>query len=188
MAEKLVAESANQPPKSVKIGLDALGYARPEPVVGDWIAVHRELTAAMEGILGPQAKPVKASLDAIAPRINEAISPRAEGLVSGGEDAPTDPIQASRGLLWSEYRDAYLFLLPWLLGFVIWQAGPMVASLYFSMTRYEMVTPPEWVGPAQYVKLFQDDRFYLALYNSAFYVFFGVPTHLLSWPCWPRCC
>jgi multiple sugar transport system permease protein len=84
-----------------------------------------------------------------------------------------------RRLLWSEYRDAYLFLTPWLLGFVIFQAGPMVASLYFSMTRYEMVTPPEWVGLAQFQKLFTDDRFYLALYNSAFYVFVGVPTHLL---------
>jgi multiple sugar transport system permease protein len=83
-----------------------------------------------------------------------------------------------RRLLWTEYRDAYLFLLPWFLGFLIWQAGPMVASLYFSLTRYEMVTPPEWVGLAQYARLFQDDRFYLALYNSAFYVFFGVPTHL----------
>jgi multiple sugar transport system permease protein len=83
-----------------------------------------------------------------------------------------------RRLLWSEYRDAYLLLTPWLLGFVLWQAGPMLASLYFSLTRYEMVTPPEWVGPDQYVRLFQDDRFYLALYNSAYYVLFGVPTHL----------
>lgn len=83
-----------------------------------------------------------------------------------------------RRLLWSEYRDAYLFLLPWLLGFVLWQAGPMVASLYFSFTRYEMVTPPTWAGLAQYERLLNDDRFYLALYNSAFYVVVGVPTHL----------
>jgi multiple sugar transport system permease protein len=84
-----------------------------------------------------------------------------------------------RRLLWTEYRDAYLFLIPWMLGFVIFQAGPMVASLYFSLTRYEMVTPPEWVGLAQFQKLFTDDRFYLALYNSAYYVIVGVPTHLL---------
>ena len=45
-----------------------------------------------------------------------------------------------RRLLWSEYRDAYLFLTPWLLGFVIWQAGPMVASFYFALTRYEGVS------------------------------------------------
>ena len=79
VAEKLVADSASQPPKSVKIGLDALAYARPEPVTGDWIAVHRELTGAMDGILGPTQKPVKASLDAIAPRVNEAISSEPKG-------------------------------------------------------------------------------------------------------------
>jgi len=81
VAEKLVADAASsgQPPKSVKIGLDALGYARPEPVVGDWIAVHRELTGAMDGILGPSQKPVKESLDAIAGRINEAISAEPKG-------------------------------------------------------------------------------------------------------------
>ena len=49
------------------------------PVTGDWIAVHRELTGAMDGILGPTQKPVKASLDAIAPRINEAISSEPKG-------------------------------------------------------------------------------------------------------------
>jgi multiple sugar transport system substrate-binding protein len=79
VAEKLIADSANQPPKNVKIGLDALGYARPEPVTGDWIAVHRELTGAMDGILGPTQKPVKASLDAIAPRVNEALSTEPKG-------------------------------------------------------------------------------------------------------------
>jgi multiple sugar transport system substrate-binding protein len=81
VAEKLVndAASSNQPPKGVKIGLDALGYARPEPVTGDWIAVHRELTSAMEGILGPNQKPVKESLDAIAGRVNEAISAEPKG-------------------------------------------------------------------------------------------------------------
>jgi multiple sugar transport system substrate-binding protein len=81
VAEKLItdAASSNQPPKNVKVGLDALGYARPEPVTGDWIAVHRELTSAMEGILGPNQKPVKESLDAIAGRINEAISSEPKG-------------------------------------------------------------------------------------------------------------
>src|SRR5262249_41770646 len=43
-ADKLLSSYGNLPPKSVKIGVDALSYARPEPVVGDWIAVHRELT------------------------------------------------------------------------------------------------------------------------------------------------
>ena len=83
-----------------------------------------------------------------------------------------------RGLLWAETRDAYLFILPWALGFLIFTAGPMLASFYISFTRWEIVTSAKWVGLAQYIKLFNDDRFYLSLYNTAFYVFLGVPTHL----------
>ncbi len=83
-----------------------------------------------------------------------------------------------RSLLWAEMRDAYLFLLPWILGFLLFTAGPMLASLYISFTQWEIVTPLKWVGLAQYVKLLGDDRFYLSLYNTAFYVFLGVPLHL----------
>ena len=83
-----------------------------------------------------------------------------------------------RGLLWTETRDAFLFLLPWILGFLLFTAGPMLASLYISFTKWEIVTPSVWVGLAQYKKLFQDDRFFLSLYNTAYYVFIGVPLHL----------
>lgn len=83
-----------------------------------------------------------------------------------------------RSLLWSETRDAYLFLLPWIIGFLVFTAGPMLASLYISFTQWEIVTPSKWMGAAQYVKLFQDDRFYLSIYNTAYYVFIGVPLHL----------
>ncbi|MEZ4656910.1 MAG: sugar ABC transporter permease [Caldilineaceae bacterium] len=84
-----------------------------------------------------------------------------------------------RPLLWQEYRDGYIFILPWLLGFLIFVAGPMIASLLISFTRWEIVTPARWVGLEQYAKLFADDRFYLSLYNTAYYVFLGVPLHLL---------
>ena len=86
--------------------------------------------------------------------------------------------QKRRSLLWAEVRDAYLFILPWLLGFLLFTAGPMLASLYISFTQWEIVTPSKWVGLAQYSKLFLDDRFYLSLYNTAYYVFLGVPAHL----------
>lgn len=83
-----------------------------------------------------------------------------------------------RSLLWSERRDAFVFILPWILGFLLFTAGPMLASLYMSFTRWEIVTPPVWVGLGQFQKLFNDDRFYLSLWNTAFYVFIGVPLHL----------
>ena len=92
---------------------------------------------------------------------------------------PAGAARPRRRLLWSEYRDAYLFLLPWLIGFVVWQAGPMVASFAIALTRWEIVTAPEFVGFEQFARLLADDRFYLALYNTAYYVVLGVPTHLL---------
>lgn len=83
-----------------------------------------------------------------------------------------------RGLMWAETRDAFIFLLPWMAGFLAFTAGPMLASLYISFTKWEIVTPSVWVGLAQYARLARDDRFYLSLYNTAYYVFIGVPLHL----------
>ena len=94
------------------------------------------------------------------------------------EALPAPKIKVGRGLLWSETRDGYLFILPWLLGFLIFTAGPMMASLFISFTRWEIVTPSVWVGAAQYVKLLNDDRYWLSLYNTSYYVFIGVPLHL----------
>lgn len=96
----------------------------------------------------------------------------------GIQEAPATKVKKRRSLLWSEARDGYLFILPWVFGFIIFTAGPMLASLYISFTRWEIVTPSVWVGGAQYVKLFNDDRFWLSLYNTSYYVFIGVPLHL----------
>ena len=96
----------------------------------------------------------------------------------GIQEVPATKVKKRRSLLWSEARDGYLFILPWVFGFIIFTAGPMLASLYISFTRWEIVTPSVWVGGAQYVKLFNDDRFWLSLYNTSYYVFVGVPLHL----------
>lgn len=76
-------------------------------------------------------------------------------------------------------RDGYLFILPWLLGFVIWTAGPMVASVVISLTDWRIVTTPHFVGLANFAALLHDPRIGTALYNTTFYVVFGVPTHLV---------
>lgn len=84
-----------------------------------------------------------------------------------------------RSLLWREHLDGYIFILPWLIGFFVFVAGPMVASIVISFMRWEIVTPPHWVGLAQYERLLDDKYFFMSLYNTAFYVFIGVPLHLL---------
>jgi multiple sugar transport system permease protein len=92
--------------------------------------------------------------------------------------ASAQPLRRRRSLLWREHIDGYIFIAPWILGFVIFIAGPMIASFLLSFTRWEIVTPAQWVGLSQYRSLFGDDRFYLSLYNTAYYVFIGVPLHL----------
>lgn len=70
---------------------------------------------------------------------------------------------------------AYLFLSPWLFGFVVFLAGPMIASLYFSFTEYKVIAPPRWIGLANYTRMFTDDLFFKSLDVSARYTLLSVP-------------
>jgi multiple sugar transport system permease protein len=73
----------------------------------------------------------------------------------------------------------YLFIAPWLIGFLVFQLGPILASLYFSFNKFTIVRPPVWVGLRNYVEMFTADRlFWISLYNTAFYTFGAVPTGL----------
>ena len=51
----------------------------------------------------------------------------------------------------------YAFASPWLIGFVVFMAFPILASLYMSFTSYNMITPPRWIGGANYRVLFTND-------------------------------
>lgn len=53
-----------------------------------------------------------------------------------------------------EALNGYLFISPWLLGLLIFTIGPMLASLYYSFTDYDIVTPPVWNNFANYKKIF----------------------------------
>ena len=41
---------------------------------------------------------------------------------------------------------AVAFLSPWLIGFVAFVAGPILASLYLSLNKYNVILAPEWIG------------------------------------------
>lgn len=73
----------------------------------------------------------------------------------------------------------YIFLLPWLIGFFGLTAFPMVASLYYSLCNYDMLTPPQFAGSQNYVKLFADPKFKMSLTVTIKYVFIGVPLQLM---------
>ena len=74
---------------------------------------------------------------------------------------------------------AYVFLLPWLIGFFVLTLGPLLASLYFSFTDFDLLTPPQWIGLDNFVEMFtQDRRFKAALFVTFRYVVFSVPLSL----------
>lgn len=75
---------------------------------------------------------------------------------------------------------AYLFLSPWLFGFIVFLAGPMVASLYFSFTEYKVIAPPKWIGLANYTRMFGDDLFFKSLDVSARYTLLSVPLGIVA--------
>jgi multiple sugar transport system permease protein len=70
----------------------------------------------------------------------------------------------------------YAFMTPWLLGFVVIVGGPVLASLYLSFTDYSVLGSPDWVGTANYERMFTDDaRFWAALRVTTIYLVVSVP-------------
>ena len=74
-----------------------------------------------------------------------------------------------------EERDFYLFIGLWLIGFVLFTAGPIIASLVFSFTNWTGLTTQEWIGLENYRKLLLEDKlFWVATQNTFFYSFGSV--------------
>lgn len=65
---------------------------------------------------------------------------------------------------------------PWILGFVGLVAYPMAASLYYSFTRYDLLTPPRWAGLANYrFMIAHDPVFWQSVRNTVWIIGVGVP-------------
>lgn len=73
----------------------------------------------------------------------------------------------------------WLFISPWAVGFLVFLLGPMIASIYFSLTNWDSFTAPQFVGFDNYVKaLTGDPVFWKALWNTFYYAIFSVPIGL----------
>ncbi len=62
------------------------------------------------------------------------------------------------------------FLLPSLLGLLVFKVGAMLYSLYISFTEWNLFGDPEFVGLKNYIEIFHDDRFYEALKNTILFI------------------
>jgi multiple sugar transport system permease protein len=80
----------------------------------------------------------------------------------------------------AEERAFYLTVSPWIIGFLAFTAIPFFSSLYFSLTKYDVITPPQFVGLANWANLFHDRTFYKSLEVTTYYTFFRVPVVLAA--------
>jgi multiple sugar transport system permease protein len=72
-----------------------------------------------------------------------------------------------------------LFISPWLLGLCVFTLYPLVASLYFSFTSYDIISPPVFVGFDNYrTMLTADPLFWKAVSNTLFYAGFAIPLNI----------
>jgi multiple sugar transport system permease protein len=79
-----------------------------------------------------------------------------------------------------EERAFYLVISPWMIGFLLFIAFPFFASFYFSLTKYDAIKAPQFVGLANWKHLFEDRIFYRALGVTTYYTFFRVPVVLAA--------
>ncbi len=83
-----------------------------------------------------------------------------------------------------EERDGWLFASPWLLGFLLFTVGPMIASAFFAFTEYDVLTQPKWVGWANFDKALTDDpKVGQALKVTSIYAVVSVPLQILLGLC-----
>jgi multiple sugar transport system permease protein len=69
----------------------------------------------------------------------------------------------------------YLFILPAVLGFLLWTAGPMAYSFWMSLHEWDLLTSPEWVGFGNYQDMWDDPLFWKSLRVTFYFLFVSVP-------------
>ncbi|MEC0305513.1 sugar ABC transporter permease [Paenibacillus lautus] len=74
-----------------------------------------------------------------------------------------------------EGRWGLLMASPYLLHFIIFVAGPLAASLYFSFSDYDMLNPPEWSGLDNFRRMAEDSMFWRSLWNTLYFAVLFVP-------------
>lgn len=68
-----------------------------------------------------------------------------------------------------EEREFYLYISPWIIGFVLFGAGPIIGAFVLSFTEWSLLAPPKWVGFGNFKAMFADAFARIALVNTIYY-------------------
>jgi multiple sugar transport system permease protein len=82
---------------------------------------------------------------------------------------------ARRDAIWG-----YAFIFPWIIGLIVFTAGPVLSVIYYSFTKYDIFNSPQWIGLGNYIRAISSDRmFWRSLSNTFSYVALTVPAQML---------
>jgi multiple sugar transport system permease protein len=75
----------------------------------------------------------------------------------------------------------FLFISPWVIGFLIFGLYPIIVSLYYSLCQYDVLRIPQFIGLQNYEQLlFEDNYFWTSIWNTFFYTALRVPLAILG--------
>lgn len=74
-----------------------------------------------------------------------------------------------------EAVQGFLFISPWIVGFLVFAAGPVLASLALSFCKWDILTPVQFVGIKNYAKMASDPLIAKSLLNTMYYAAFAIP-------------
>lgn len=72
----------------------------------------------------------------------------------------------------------WLFASPWIIGFILWTVGPMLASLVMAFTNWDLITEPTFVGAQNFVTMFSDSLVWKSLQVTTVYALLSVPLQI----------
>lgn len=87
-------------------------------------------------------------------------------------------VQPKRLNFW-ESLNAWVFVAPWIIGFILFTGGPILASLVISFTNWDIVNPPRWAGLANYATMLGDPLFFQSLKVTTLYALVAVPLQIV---------
>lgn len=84
-----------------------------------------------------------------------------------------------RRLSFEETFWGWTLIVPAILGLLLFRLGPVIASLYFSFTKYEIISPPQWIGFTNYRTMVQDDLWLKSIEVTLHYSVLFIPLSLI---------
>lgn len=85
---------------------------------------------------------------------------------------------SKRKLHGNENLAGNLFIAPFIFGFCVFTIYPLLSSIYYSLTRYNILTPAVFIGVKNYVNMMSDMKFWQAFRNTIVFVVVSVPLRL----------